>query len=191
MKTVNFSFVRSLCSLLIGLVLLLWPDAATKYIVITIGALFLLPGILSLGGYFLFKPKEGASHRFPLEGLGSLLLGAWLVAMPDFFANALIILLGVLLILGGIQQLVLLTISRRWSRVPLGFYLLPALITIAGFFAVFKPVDTGNTILMLIGVTTIAYALSELVHWFCFFRKRPSPINRNQLTDVVDAEIID
>ena len=34
MKSMNYSLIRTICALVIGLVLVLWPDAAINYIVI-------------------------------------------------------------------------------------------------------------------------------------------------------------
>ena len=94
MKSMNYSLIRTICALVIGLVLVLWPDAAINYIVITIGILFLIPGFIVLIGYFGTKPEPGVSRRFPIEGVGSLLFGLWLVTMPGFFADVLMFLLG-------------------------------------------------------------------------------------------------
>ena len=73
MKSMNYSLIRTICALVIGLVLVLWPDAAINYIVITIGVLFLIPGFIVLIGYFGTKPEPGVSRRFPIEGVGNLL----------------------------------------------------------------------------------------------------------------------
>lgn len=43
MKTMNYSLIRILFALVIGLVLVLWPNTAASYIVITIGVAFLIP----------------------------------------------------------------------------------------------------------------------------------------------------
>ena len=59
MKTMNYSLVRIVCALIIGLVLVLWPDVAVQYLVITLGVLFLIPGLISLICYFGSKPEEG------------------------------------------------------------------------------------------------------------------------------------
>lgn len=40
MKTMNYSLIRILFALVIGLVLVLWPNTAASYIVITIGVAF-------------------------------------------------------------------------------------------------------------------------------------------------------
>ena len=63
MKSMNYSLIRTICALVIGLVLVLWPDAAINYIVITIGILFLIPGFIVLIGYFGTKPEPGVSRR--------------------------------------------------------------------------------------------------------------------------------
>lgn len=81
MKTMNYSLIRILFALVIGLVLVIWPNAAASYIVITVGVAFLIPGVISLFGYFGRKRPEGeAAPRFPIEGIGSLLFGLWLSA---------------------------------------------------------------------------------------------------------------
>ena len=103
MKTMNYSLIRILFALVIGLVLVIWPNAAASYIVITVGVAFLIPGVISLFGYFGRKRPEGeAAPRFPIEGIGSLLFGLWLIVMPEFFADALMFLLGFILIMGGV-----------------------------------------------------------------------------------------
>ena len=133
MKTMNYSLIRILFALVIGLVLVIWPNAAASYIVITVGVAFLIPAVISLFGYFGRKRPEGeAAPRFPIEGIGSLLFGLWLIVMPEFFADVLMFLLGFILIMGGVQQIASLSMARRWMPVPGAFYLIPSLILIAG-----------------------------------------------------------
>lgn len=188
MKTMNYSLIRMLCALVIGLVLVLWPDAAANYIVITTGVLFLLPGLIVLFGYFGARPREGKSLRFPVEAVGSLLFGLWLVAMPDFFADVLMFLLGFILMLGGVQQIASLSVARRWMRVPAGFYVVPVLILLAGLTSLFNPTNARNTVFIIIGISSIVYALSELVNWFKFSRRRPTKLPTD---DIDDATIVE
>mgnify|MGYP003161807819 CR=1 FL=1 len=179
MKSMNYSLIRTICALVIGLVLVLWPDAAINYIVITIGILFLIPGFIVLIGYFGTKPEPG---------VGSLLFGLWLVTMPGFFADVLMFLLGFILIMGGVQQIASLSMARRWMPVPGGFYVIPALILIAGVVALFNPTGARNTAFMIIGISSLVYAVSELINWFKFARRRPkTPVKG----EIEDAEIIE
>lgn len=188
MKLVNYSLIHTVCALIVGLVLILWPDVAIDYIVITIGVLFLIPSLVVLIGYFTTKSEQNVSRRFPIEGVGSLLFGLWLVIMPGFFADLLMFLLGFILIMGGVQQLASLSMSRRWMSVPMGFYVMPVLILIAGVVALFNPTGVRNTAFMIIGISSLAYAVAELINWFKFTRRRPHAPLRGE---VEDAEVIE
>lgn len=185
----NYSLIRIVCALVIGLVLVLWPNAATNYIVITIGVLFLIPGFIALVGYFATKSAPGGTRRFPVEAVGSFLFGLWLVVMPAFFADILMFILGFILILGGVQQIASLAAARRWMSVPGGFYVVPSLILIAGVVALFNPMGTRNAVLMVIGISSLVYAVSELTNWFKFDRRRPKLPGKNDAIE--DAEIIE
>lgn len=103
MKGISNSFLRTICALIIGLVLVMFPNEAGDYFVITIGVVFLIPALLSIIGYFAMSAEE--RRRLPIEGIGSLLFGLWLIIMPGFFADLLTFVLGFILVLGGVQQI--------------------------------------------------------------------------------------
>ncbi len=52
MKSLNGSVLRCIFAIVLGLVLVLWPEAAVTYLVITIGICFIIPGLFSLLNYF-------------------------------------------------------------------------------------------------------------------------------------------
>ncbi|MDA6987171.1 DUF308 domain-containing protein, partial [Escherichia coli] len=81
-----------------------------------IGICFIIPGLFSLLNYFTREKVEGEpSPMFPIDGAGSILFGAWLVIMPQFFVSILMYVLGALLVLAGAQQLISLVSARKWS----------------------------------------------------------------------------
>ena len=108
MKSLNYAAISSLCALAIGILLVVWPEAAIIYLVITVGVLFLLPGLFGLFSYYAASRHKDVEMRrsFPIVALGSTLLGFWLMIMPEFFVNILMYLLGALLVLGGLSQLI-------------------------------------------------------------------------------------
>ncbi|EKU92442.1 HdeD family acid-resistance protein [Bacteroides oleiciplenus] len=189
MKGISNSFLRTICALVIGLILVMFPNEAGDYLVITIGVVFLIPSLLSIIGYFAMNAEE--RRRLPIEGIGSLLFGLWLVIMPGFFADLLTFVLGFILVLGGVQQIASLSVARRWMPVRAGFYIIPVLILIAGLIALFNPTGVRSTAFIIIGVTSIIYAVSELVNWFTFTRKRPKTPTVPKDRDIEDAEIIE
>ena len=67
MKGLSYSFLRAICALVIGLVLVMFPDQAGDYFVITIGVIFLVPSLISIIGYFAQSTEMRS--RFPIEGV--------------------------------------------------------------------------------------------------------------------------
>ena len=131
------------------------------------------------------------SPRFPIEGVGSLLFGLWLIIMPDFFADVLMFLLGFILMMGGVQQIASLSMARRWMPVPGAYYLVPSLILIAGIISLFNPTGARNTVFVIIGISSLVYAVSELINWFKFTRRRPKTPTSHSDDDIEDAKIIE
>ena len=192
MKGLSYSFLRAICALVIGLVLVMFPDQAGDYFVITIGVIFLVPSLISIIGYYAQAAE--VRRRFPVEGVGSLLFGLWLIIMPGFFADLLTFVLGFILVMGGVQQIASLSAARRWTPVPGGFYVVPVLILLAGLIALFNPTGVRSTAFIIIGITSLVYAVSELINWFKFTRLRPkAPVTGDKTSDVdiEDAKIIE
>lgn len=194
MKGLSFSFLRIICALIIGLVLVMFPDRAGEYFIITIGVVFLIPSLISIIGYLVQNAE--VKKRFPIEGVGSLLFGLLLIIMAGFFSKFLTIVLGFILVMGGVQQISSLAAARRWMPVPGAFYIVPVLILIAGLIALFNPTGAQKTAFIIIGVTSLVYAASELINWFKFTRCRPqAPVAPGKISEadnaIEDAEIIE
>ena len=119
----------------------------------------------------LFHPTEERERGETDVSYRGILFGAWLVIMPEFFVNILMYLLGALLVIAGVQQLVSLISARKWSNVPLGFYLMPALILITGVMILAYPFGAAANTFVIFGVASIFYGACELINWYKF-RKR-------------------
>lgn len=166
MKKVNLSVLRILVSLLLGLVLVFWPQSALHYLIITIGILFILPGFFSVLNYLLRdKATEESKSSFPLEGAGSIILGAFLAAIPDSFVNIFMYVLSILVIIGGIQQLVDLTRANKKKPVQWGFYVVPVLLVISGFVIISDPGKFLAYILKIFGIVSLVYSLTSFIIW--------------------------
>ena len=190
MKGLSYSFLRAICALVIGLVLVMFPDQAGDYFVITIGVIFLVPSLVSIIGYFAQSTEMRS--RFPIEGVGSLLFGLWLIIMPGFFADLLTFVLGFILVMGGVQQIASLSAARRWMPVPGGFYVVPVLILLTGLVALFNPTGVRST-WHYYRYQQSVYAASELLNWFKFTRRRPKTPDASvkAVDDIEDAQIIE
>ncbi|MCR4764718.1 MAG: DUF308 domain-containing protein [Bacteroidaceae bacterium] len=196
MKMINYAFIRAICALVAGIMLVLYPSEAGNYFVIIVGALFMVPSLISLIGYYAHRNVYPA--YFPVGSVGGVFFGLMLMVIPGFFANFLTLVLGFLMLLGSIQQLSMLIAARHWSKVPLAFFIVPSLIFLAAVYAIANPDGTRSTAFIVLGITCILYAVFELINWFKFTRIRPKPeviqdatkFDKNDL-DIEDAQIVD
>ncbi len=180
MKRISNALLRSIFAILLGFVLVLWPETAIIYLVITIGILFILPGIFSVLHYFTRDKSETASKpMFPVEGAGSILFGAWLVITPAFFVNIIMYVLGALLVIAGIQQIVSLTQARKLNLVPWGFYLIPFLLLVTGVTILTYPFAAAANTFVIFGVASIFYGAAELLAWYKFKNTLPEVDQKN------------
>jgi uncharacterized membrane protein HdeD (DUF308 family) len=182
MKMIQYALLRAISAVLIGCALVAWPEAAIVYLVITIGVLFLVPGVVALFTYFTRRNQVEAV--FPIAGLGSLLFGVWLIVMPAFFVGILMYVLGVVLLMAGISQLVSLTSARQWAEVPWGLYVLPVLVLVAGLVVLANPFEAATIPFILLGVSSVVYGLTDL--WRLWKYRRPK-----QDADIQDAVILE
>lgn len=186
MKSLNYALFASLCALAVGVLLVVWPDMAINYLVITVGVLFLIPGLAGVFSYFfsMQKSREGARAMFPIVALGSALLGIWLVVMPMFFVTILMYVLGVLLLLGGVSQLAGFAAASNYAHVPAGMYVFPILVMIAGVVVLFNPFEAAAVPFVVLGVSFIVYSLIDI---FRLIRFRKEAF-RSDIQDIIPIE---
>ena len=169
MKRFNNAILRGIFAVLLGIILVLWPEAAIIYIIMVIGAGFLLPGVFSIVNYLMRNKKdESVSPMFPLDGLGSVLLGAWLLAMPEFFVDILMYILGAILLIAGLQQIITLISARKWKYVPMGYYVLPSIIFLVGLLILIYPMAVIANTLVIFGIAILFYGVNEIINWYKF-----------------------
>ncbi|MDR2962348.1 MAG: DUF308 domain-containing protein [Bacteroidales bacterium] len=168
--TISFFTLRIISAVVLGVIFLLIPETALKTIVIIIGVLFIVPGLFAFIKYLFSNSERRPDILFLFAGLGSLLFGVALVWQPDFFVAVLMYILGVVLLLAGIEQLVTVIRARANTQVPTFFYIIPVLLLVAGVIVVVNPESFAAFIMRLIGVMSIVYAIMEVIYHVKFKR---------------------
>lgn len=184
MKMMNYSMARCVSAIAIGLLLMMWPEAAILYLVIAIGAMFFLPSLISLISYFT-KGQERRGY-FPIVSLGSLLFGLWLMISPAFFVGILMYVLGAVLVFAGISQIVGLLDARSYANVSTGFMVMPVLILLAGLLVLVNPFAAASVPFIILGVSSTVYGVTELINFYKFRRKAPK--TEEVIEDIVPIE---
>ena len=180
MKVLQSSVFRAICSIAVGAMLIKNPDSTVKGITIAIGLLFLVSGVISCVAYFNARLHSaenevydvdgkllvGGKPMFPVVGLGSVILGFVLALMPGAFVTSLMYVLGGILLLGSLNQFLVLIQARKYAVLPLWFWVCPTLILLTGLFVMVKPMETAGLPLLIIGWCLLFYGVTECLNAF-------------------------
>lgn len=186
MRILQSSVFRALCAIVIGVLLIKFPDNTVKGITIAIGVLFLLSGIISCVTYYMAKRNvseykiydkdgnivAGEQPTFPIVGLGSSILGLILALSPTAFVSALMYIIGAILILGAINQFMGLINGRRYGHVSLWYWVMPSLILLTGLYVIVKPMAPLAMAMLVLGWCTLLYGVVELINALKFYRDK-------------------
>lgn len=164
MKFISSYLFRSLCSLLVGLLLLFNAEQMPALIVRLIGLLFLLPGVFGVLVYLYGKINTNSIVRpsFPLMSIGSIFFGVFLELYPEEFVSYLVFLLGFLLLLAGINQFLSMFANRKISPFSLLLMLMPLVLIGIGGYCVTHTNEAAGTLFKILGATCIYYGLSDM-----------------------------
>lgn len=187
MKTMNYSVIKGICAVIMGVLLVTWPEAAILYLVIALGVMFFIPGAVAVLNYLLKGRQMGA--MFPIVSIGSLLFGLWLMISPAFFVGILMYVLGAVLVFAGISQIMQLLKARGWTQVAYGYYVMPALILIAGLVVLLNPFAAATVPFIILGVSSIVYGITDIINGIRFSKKEDkTTVNGVIIEDVTPVE---
>ena len=198
MKIFQSSIFRALCAIVIGVLLVKFPQDGVTWLTMAIGALFLLSGIIALIAYWQAKRHageytitdqqgrviRGGQPTFPIVGAGSVILGLVLTLSPNAFVNGLMYMLAAVLILGGITQLMALIAARRLGSIPFGYWIMPSLILLVGLYVILRPQESAELPLLILGWCSMLYGVVELINALKIHRVRKA----SQVQDVQEVQ---
>ena len=186
MKIFHSSLFRALCAIVVGILILKFPQEGVTWLTMAVGELFLISGIVALVAYWFARRRQseyvitdqqgrvvsGGQPTFPIVGAGSILLGLVLVIAPNRFVDGLMYVLGGIMILGGVQQLINLIAIRRMGSVSFYFWVCPVLIMLTGLFVILKPMETAELPLIILGWCCLVYGVTEIINSLLIWRIR-------------------
>lgn len=204
MKIIQSSVFRALCAIVIGGLLVKFPDNTVTGITVAIGVLFLLSGVLSCLSYIQARRNvseykiydaegnliAGDKPTFPIVGIGSIILGLILSLTPSSFVTALMYVIGIMLVLGAINQYMALLTGRRYGRVSIWYWIMPTLILLAGLYVMLKPMAPLTTAMVILGWCTLVYGVVELINAIKLYRDKRTWLRSQETTTLSDSQLL-
>lgn len=207
MKVFQSSIFRALCAIVVGALLVKYREQTVTWITIAIGVIFFVSGVISTVAYLSAKrqaTKEGVEiydakgnrltrpvPPFPIVGIGSIILGAWLALFPNSFVNGLMFVLVGMLILGALNLFFNLAAATRFSSIGCLWWVLPVAIFLVGITALVKPSTIASAPLFIIGWGMMAYGMVDLVNTIKIHRCRKAFEKAQQGNDEADVVTIE
>lgn len=186
-KFLQNTLARALCVLVLGILLIAYSGKITEWLVQICGLLFIVPGLVSLVGYFRRDPDGRGLMLYPVLFAGSICFGFVLIVWPQLFITTLLyILSGLLIIAAATQFYTLWDIHRGGIRFNGAFYLIPALELAAGLYVILTNDGNREKIASLpvvfTGIGFIIYALIEI--WTVILVKHAN-VHTNKKNEIV------
>ena len=111
--------IRIIASIAVGLLLILYPNAALPTILLIIGILIGLPSLYALLIYLLSEDRN--KLPFPVLSLVVLLFGCTLMLFPGWYIGITVYVLGGALVLIGVYQILYLLTLKKNLRSKAGW----------------------------------------------------------------------
>lgn len=164
MKFIGGYVFRAMCSLLVGLLLVINAEQMPSILVSVIGVLFLIPGFFGVLMYLYARlnPNAIIKTSFPIVSIGSILFGVYLLAFPQEFANYLVILMGLIITFAGFSQLGNMFINRRVTPLSWLLMIMPFILIGIGVYSLMHAQEAAKFTFQIIGGTLIYYGLTDM-----------------------------
>ncbi len=198
MRILQSSILRALCAIVVGYLLVMYRTDMVQWITIAIGTMFFLTGVVSEDAYYTEKRKiektaeqlstmaelrggQGTPHNrmnikkamspsFPIVGLGSMILGVILAAMPGSFIKGVMYVLSAIIILGSLNLFFNFANIRKIIRVPFMFWLFPSILAVAGIYMMAKPMEISALPFRILGWCLMLYGVVEIISGIKIFQ---------------------
>ena len=149
--------------LILGLVLLIWPDLSTRLICFVLGAILAAVGIVRIALYFIRDSYLGLLRQDLTVGLLCLGGGGFLLFWPQMVASFLPVLFGLLLLVAGADRLQAgMDLRRMGSNYWLGTIIAALVTLILGAVVLANPFDTALLLIRFIGVSLVVVGCAGL-----------------------------
>lgn len=153
--------ISSILCIIIGIVLVIWPDLTMEIACLAIGAVLLIVGIMRLAAYFTARDGSVYSQVNLIFGIVLIVVGALILWQWDKVLEIVPIIVGIIIVIHGISDLrQAFTLHKNeyekwWVALILGL-----LTVILGVLLILNPFAALDTVVMLIGIFLIFDGIS-------------------------------
>lgn len=157
-------FINAVIMIILGLVLVIWPDILGNILCYILGGALILMGIFQLVG-FIRGEHLGFYNKFSMMmGIILLLLGIWVCVNPRVVLSIIPVIVGIIILLHGLMDIQYTLDIKNTGNTKWWLGLIAAIVTIIiGILLVANPFIAYEITIILIGIAMIYDGGSDLV----------------------------
>jgi len=157
------SIIVAFLSIVLGVVLVMYPDKAASIFVKVCGYALIALGVYYIVVYFARKSKVAMLQMEMLLGIVLLLIGIWMVTKPASVIALLQYVVGALIVIHGIIDLQASLNIKRAGFDKWGASLVLSLLTLAlGVLIIIDPFSATQVLMVVIGIVLVFDGLSDV-----------------------------
>lgn len=179
------AIVVSVCMLILGIVMLVWPEVSAMTVCILLGILCAVAGVYKLVRYFRLG-FAGLFFRFDLgAGILYILAGLLLLTHPQDATAILPMAAGIYILFGSVLDIQVAVEMRRFGlRNWGGSLVLGILNTVLGFYLLFNPFTGASALMMAVGICLIVGSIQNFYSVYCISKA----IRESKKDRIIDVE---
>lgn len=164
LKKAKIAYITiSILMLVLGGILLIWPEISLSLLCMLIGVVTLVFGIVKLIGYFSNDLYRLAFQFDFASGILSMLIGGLFLIHPEHMAAILPTIMGVFILVDGVLKIQTAVDARAFGFSSWWMIIFLAAATgICGFLLIWKPFEGAVAMMMLLGVTLLIDGIQNL-----------------------------
>lgn len=160
------SLIWGLIAVIVGFLMFFYQHSVLDFAVAMIGFIAIGVGVIQFL-VKLFYNREQGDNRFSIQGILAIVFGIVLLVNPEFWTKFLMVIIGIVIIILGINQIATYRkIRQSGFNLSAWFYVFPVLLTISGIITIINPHFLADWIIIFISIWIIAYGFMEIISYF-------------------------
>ena len=179
--------LSALLCIAIGVVVMIWPTETTRILCWILAAVLMIMGLGRIFMFFIDRARNIHSRIGLSAGIGFVVLGMSITLKPLSFAKIFPIIIGVLLIMHGLEDLKFALEAKGYKDgIWPGILVIALANVIIGALLVWKSLEAVEIAVMLIGSALVFDGITDL---FIVFRINRAIKRVKQAATAIDAEV--
>lgn len=179
----------SVISLLLGIVMVIFPQKTMSVICYAIAGAILIYGIIDIISYFTSKSYNGAFSLTLLKGVIASVIGIVIFINPSYLSTFIPIVLGILLIIDGITSIQKSVFLKNNNVYFWHVSMVESILTFAlGIFVLINPLNADIAIIICLGIAFIWYGIASIWNYL-YVQKKINFIREAQAkNEIIDID---